>query len=73
MDLQLKNNEISNEIINYVIKHNMIKSCQIIELTSFILTGMLLTKSKFLASIVFIIGIFFAIITGEAMIRRKYN
>jgi len=64
-------NKLLNQVVDYVLKYNMIRTCQTIEIGLLILSGMLIMKSLILASLTFIGGMVFAIVTGEAMIKRN--
>lgn len=65
--------KMDSEIVDYVIKHKMTRTVQVVELSSFIFCGFLVDKSITFAAVYFIIGIASALISGEAMVKEAVN
>jgi len=56
----------TKQIIKFIAKNRLVKYAQFIELSSFLCCGYLLTMDIISASVMFIIGIFFALLAGES-------
>jgi len=62
--------ETTDKLIEIIIRKKLVPATQIVELSSFILMGYFIDKSLLGTFIFFLVGVFFAMISGEAMIRR---
>jgi len=62
----MKQQTTSQNIIKFIAKKKMVKYVQFIELSSFLCCGYLLTMNFVYASLLFLIGIVFAILAGES-------
>ena len=56
----------TKQIIKFIANNRLVKYVQFIELSSFLCSGYLLTMDLFSASLMFLIGIVFALLAGES-------
>jgi len=57
---------MEKQIIKFIAEKGLVKYTQFIELSSFMICGYLLTTEIFSASIMFLIGLTFALLAGES-------
>jgi len=62
----MKEQTLIKDIIRYVANHRMVKYIQVVELSSFLVSGFLVSISYGASATMLLAGIFFAMITGEA-------
>jgi len=58
--------QTTKRIIKFIAKNKLVKYTQFIELSSFMCCGYLLTMNVVYASVMFFLGIFFALLAGES-------
>jgi len=62
----MEEQQTTQRIIKFIAENKLVKYIQFIELSSFLCSGYLLTMNFVYASLLFLIGIFFAILAGES-------
>jgi len=62
----MEEEQITKRIIKFIANNRLVKYTQFIELSSFLCCGYLLTMDIIYASVMFIVGIFFALLAGES-------
>ena len=58
--------QTTKRIIKFIAKNKLVKYTQLIELSSFMVCGYLLTMDVYSVLVMFFIGIFFALLAGES-------